>query len=471
MFLGGTERMKKTRSLALIMSAALFAAACGSSSKSSSSTASTPTVASSTSAAATTTPSTTGGSATAPSDTSAAVTTDGVTTTPTNLTVPDNADQGVKGDSINIGWMGDATGPTATSSGVQGKGVEAAVKYINDNGGVLGRKLTLSEKDVQFNADLAKTGYNSIVHDEKVLTLLDTGPSTDSLAVVPDIEKDGIPVLGPALTINQFLPVPNFYSLFPHYGNQADAMVASLDDRVDAPLKVVMFAAEVASAQEVIDNVKRATEAHNGTYVGDVTYNATTPNFADAVTKVIDLINSSGANAIVIHGGSSHGLGIITELVAQGIKLPIAGIAGLADPVMYTQGPPETAQLLESAHAFVPAVYDCSECKVIRDAVKGTDYEQYTKSPFFSFGWLEVMMTVQAMNRAATASGKLTWETMNTAIKAGPLDTGGLTCPVDFSKSNYSACAIMFKWDTDHLVPTKPVADWPALNTFVPTAG
>src|SRR5690606_33790680 len=63
--------------------------------------------------------------------------------------VPDNPAEGVTADSIVLGWMGDVTGPTASSQGFNLRGAEAAVEYYNAQGGVLGRQIELVALDDQ----------------------------------------------------------------------------------------------------------------------------------------------------------------------------------------------------------------------------------------------------------------------------------------------------------------------------------
>ena len=93
------------------------------------------------------------------------------------LSVADNPDNGVTSDSIKVGWMGDLTGPTASSQAFNSHGIEAYFTCANERGGVLGRMFDYLPSDDEFSAEKAAVNFTKLTEDDKVLALLGLGGS------------------------------------------------------------------------------------------------------------------------------------------------------------------------------------------------------------------------------------------------------------------------------------------------------
>lgn len=379
-----------------------------------------------------------------------------------DASVPDNPDFGVEEDRILIGWMGDATGPTASAQAFNLHGAEAAVEWYNENGGVLGRELELVVKDDQFSAETATTNFAALTQDDNVLAVVNMGGSHISTALMPRVAEAGIPVVSLPQTIDVQLEVDNAYSNIAHYGDEADVAIAYVGQQIDGVenASVAVVQLELPSGDEWDTYIEQSVVDGGGTYAGRVLLNPGAPDYAGAVTQLEQLISSDDVNYLAIHGAPANGLGMVTEMVARGIDVPIVGIHGMAGGTIYLEGPQESADLIRGVHSFLPATSDCETCQVIRDFVPGTEWEDDIIELNFSDGWQDVMITVEAMERAAEADGELSWDTMNTALHAAPFDTGGLTCEVDWTESQHSPCAAPFEWVDDHLEVVGGFDEW-----------
>lgn len=371
-------------------------------------------------------------------------------------TVPDSPDSGVSSDTIRIGWMGDVTGPTAAAQGFNLAGSQAAVAWINEGGGVLGRELELDVRDDQYSPESMASNYTVLTKDDPVLALVQMG---NGVSLMPDVEADGIPLISPPQTIDVQLEIPNVYNDLAHYGDEADVAVAYMGDELgsveDAVVAVVQL--EVPSGDEWNSYIQQTVEDQGGTYAGRLTINASAPDFNGLVVQLEQMIRDDGVNFVAFHGAPEHGLGLITAMVSRGITdVPIVGIHGLAGATIFTEGPPEAEELLAAAHSFLSSQGDCEMCATIREFVKGTEWEEEAVELNFSDGWHEVLIAAEAAKRAAEASGELTWETMNQGLTSGEFDTGGLTCNPDWSQSNHSPCAAVFRWNGEYMAPVQP---------------
>lgn len=372
---------------------------------------------------------------------------------------PDAPDFGVTSDTVRIGWMGDVTGPTAAAQGFNLLGAEAAVAWVNENGGVLGRELELVVEDDQYSPETMTSTFASLTQDNPVLAIIQCGNCT---AMMPDFASTGIPLISPPQTVNTQLEVPNVFNDLAHYADQADAAIAYVGDQLgsveDANVAVVHL--EVPSGAEWDAFIRQSLERAGGNYVGALAVNVSAPDFASLVTQLGQMIDGDGVNYVAFHGAPEQALGLISEMVAQGRNdTPVVGIHGLAGNTIYTEGPPEAAELLAAAHSFLSPLSDCEMCATIRDFVAGTEWEEASAELNFSDGWHEILIAVEAAERAA-ANGDLSWEGMVASLSEAPFDVGGLTCDVDWTQGNQSTCIAIYQWDEDHMEPVRPFEDY-----------
>ncbi|HSG80245.1 MAG TPA: ABC transporter substrate-binding protein [Acidimicrobiia bacterium] len=396
--------------------------------------------------------------------TAATTTTAAAATTTAAANVADNPDFGVTSDTIKIGWMGDATGPTASAQALNLYGSQAFVAWLNANGGVQGREIELVVKDDEFNAEKALTNFTSLVQDEKVLGIIHLGGSHISTAIMPEVGELGIPVIGQPQNIDIQLLTPNSYNNIAHYGDQADVATLRMADLLGGVenVKVMVIQLELPSGDEWNAYIENSVTGAGGTYVGRLLLNAGAPDYTGVVTELGQKVDAGEVNYVAFHGAPAHALGTLTEMKTQGVEVPFVGIHGLAGSTVYTEGQLEAGDVVEGIHSFLPATSDCEGCGMIRDFVAGTEWEEDVVHINFTHGWVDMMITVQAIERAAAGSGELSWTTMNAALTGGPFDVSGLTCDTDWSSQNFSPCATPFAWNYELgvLEPVGGFAQW-----------
>jgi len=86
------------------------------------------------------------------------------------------------------------------------------VAQINKAGGIKGRKLELIVYDTQGDATKAVQGVNKLIKDDKVVAIIGPSTTSDSMAVIPVIEKAEIPLISCVAGIKITDPVKNGYS-------------------------------------------------------------------------------------------------------------------------------------------------------------------------------------------------------------------------------------------------------------------
>jgi branched-chain amino acid transport system substrate-binding protein len=373
--------------------------------------------------------------------------------------VPDNEANGVTSDTITIGWMGDLTGPTASAQSFNAHGLESYVDCLNERGGVLGRDVEVLFEDDQFAPENAAVNYTKLVQDDKVLAIVNMGNSAISTQLAPRVEQDGIAVFGLPQTIDAQLTGTHFFNNIAHYGDEADGAWAQIVEDIGSAEDAVVagISLELPSGQEWAAYMEQTVEDGGGTYI-DTTYMAPTATEATAqVTQLQKWIDDDGVNYLSLHGAPASALVVLQSMADADIEIPTIGIHGLAANSIWEQGPAAQTALAAGMHSFLPANNDIEASEDMTRCADAAGYAGEELVINFAHGFANGYILEGAL-LAAGETGELSRESFTEALRSEPWDTGGITCPVDWTESQHSPCVAAFTFDEESggMVPKHP---------------
>jgi branched-chain amino acid transport system substrate-binding protein len=108
------------------------------------------------------------------------------------LALPAAAQEGVTATSIKIGVMGPFTGNASSYSKAQ-IGLDAYYKWVNDQGGVHGRKIETVLEDYACDSTKGVAAVKKLIHQDKVFMLHGNSCSAVAMAIKPIVVESGIP--------------------------------------------------------------------------------------------------------------------------------------------------------------------------------------------------------------------------------------------------------------------------------------
>lgn len=364
--------------------------------------------------------------------------------------VPDSDKDGVTKTSIKIGGMGDFTGPTASAQAYNMRGQTSFWEWVNANGGLLGRKVEFIAKDDKYVADTATVNFDNLVNTDKVLTVSGMGGSHISAILDKKMESygpNGLVLVGAHQTTNVEIMSKNFFSNMQAYGDIADVAVAKCLEEVGgvaANLKVATFVLEVPSGAEFAAYMKKKVTEKGGKYVDGVTAPGSATDHTAAVAKLKTIMTAGAVNCIGFHGSPAFGKLFADAMSKAGlVDTPILGIHGLASPVIYESAPKGIAKQLLGIHAF-SGTGSAPGLAPIKAFMVGKPWAVDVANPNFIHGWVDGMIVKAAVEKA-WATGKVTRGSFRKALKS-KFDTQGLSCPIDWTKVQYSPCAAPLNW-------------------------
>jgi len=159
-----------------------------------------------------------------------------VTTVPAQALNPNmGTDPGVTATTIKLGITSPLTGIAAPGYSKIPGAMKAYFDYVNANGGVNGRKITLVSKDDQYIPTTAVAKANELILRDKVFALVGTlgTASTKALTSSTQLSKRGIPSLFVNTGWSGFADkkaYPTTFSILPSYQMEAKIMAKYIKD-------------------------------------------------------------------------------------------------------------------------------------------------------------------------------------------------------------------------------------------------
>lgn len=225
-----------------------------------------------------------------------------------------------QGEPIRIGAVLSATGPVGFIGDPQQKTLELHVKRLNEQGGVLGRKVALNVYDDQSDPNNANTFAKRLIESDKVDVLLGGTVTPSALAMVPYAERAGVPFVSTGGSLLLVDPVKKWVFKTPH----SDRMVAEriLQDMKERGITRIALLSETSGfGQSGRKEVNAAAKNFGITVVGEESYG---PKDTDITPQFTRLRSLQDAQAMLIFCGAGTSPAVAIKNYAQiGMKLPV----------------------------------------------------------------------------------------------------------------------------------------------------
>ncbi|WP_223913388.1 ABC transporter substrate-binding protein [Geobacter sp. AOG1] len=299
---------------------------------------------------------------------------------------------------IKIGGLFAITGPASFLGEPERNTAQMVVDEINAAGGIKGRKLQLIAYDTQGDSTKAKQLVNKLIKNDKVVAII--GPSTtgDTMAVIEDVQRAGIPLVSCAAGSKITEPVKKW--VFKTAQNDSLAVEKIFDYLNKKKItKVAILTVSDGFGSSGREQLKANAAKFGIQIVVDDTYNPKDTDMTPQLTKV----RSSQAQAIVCWG-TNPGPAVVARNVKQlGIKLPLFMSHGVSSKkFIELAGDAAEGIILPSGRVIVSDVlpHHDKQKKSLIAFVK--DYQKHFKVEGDHFGghaWDAVMLLKGAIER------------------------------------------------------------------------
>jgi branched-chain amino acid transport system substrate-binding protein len=247
------------------------------------------------------------------------------------------ADPGITDTEILIGDVEPLTGPPALLGVAASIGHKIAIAEANNAGGINGRKIKYVLEDDGYVTARTIQGVRKVIDVDKVFAMLGISGSGQSIAVMPVLEKAGIPTVIDVAPV-QFLwepPRKNVFVVGQSYEEGIKHLVSFLADK-NPGKKWGLITQDDDYGIAVRDGFDSVVKAKKLNVVYSGNYKKGQQDFSSDMLQLKD----SGAEVFLAGGIIAENVAMMKELEKLNVK-PATGIfwPGRIEPVLKLMGP------------------------------------------------------------------------------------------------------------------------------------
>ena len=244
------------------------------------------------------------------------------------------AEQGVTDTEIVLGGTHPYSGP-ASAYGNIGKGIGAYFSYVNDKGGVNGRKIKYIDKDDGYSPPQAVQLVHQMVEQDKVFAIFDTLGTAVNTALRPYLNQNGVPHLfvatGASTWGKDASKFPWTIGWQPDY--QAEGFLYAQDVLREHPkAKIGVLYQNDDYGEDMNAGLKKGLGSHENMIVKTASYETSDPS----VGSQIATLKASGADTFMIFATPKFAIQAMV-LAAQQSWHPTIYLNNVANAIPYMQ--------------------------------------------------------------------------------------------------------------------------------------
>lgn len=331
-------------------------------------------------------------------------------------------------DDLTLGLISNRTGPTSDIGIPHADGVLDAWKWQNQQGGIDGHIVYITEIECGYDIDCTRDAFNFLATEEEVPLIHGFG-TPDSIAVIPLTNREK----------TVYLPLAYAEELVD--ADNAPYMFVTNADYSTAGRSAVRYVKEMGGSLALarypegfgiapIPAIKDEAERLGVDIVAelDVDYVPT-----DAIEDVLN-IKKSGATHVWLGNTNTSMSVIAAELARQDVDAKIIGNIYAGDEAFIDN----SGRLAEGHLAMYGSVSLSEDDIAMIEEIKKAGYRGASSTHYIR-GWAQGLLAGAAIERAlAENSGELTGETIRQALyDLESFSPGGLIPPVDFSPDDH----------------------------------
>ena len=256
------------------------------------------------------------------------------------------------GAAVELAMISPLTGPLSFVGQDNRAGVLAAVREINQSGGIRGRQIRLTVFDDASNPSQGVVHMQRIASESKYVGVIGSGFSSVGLAVAPIVAASRIPYISMASSAAQVTPAKPYYFMTTATSRLfAYSMAAQL--RKAGIRRIALMNDNGGFGQEGQRNVRELASRYGFTIVEQITFPLTSTSFTAELTRV----KNSNAQALWLWNATSLAVTITKEAKQLGLPQRLVFTGGNASPQFLGPACPEANGALINTYLGPVAQY------------------------------------------------------------------------------------------------------------------
>ncbi|MCQ6279529.1 ABC transporter substrate-binding protein [Bacillus sp. EB600] len=380
----------------------------------------------------------------------------------TSSTGGENA-QGVTKDEILIGHIAPQTGSVAIYDVVR-KGIQSYFNYVNENGGVNGRKLKLIAYDDQYQPAKTVQLAKRLVEKDKVFAMLANVCTPCNAAIKDYVVKTGVPMVLVGSGAKQFVnpPLKNYLgSDVMNYRIEAQVFLNYAINELGTK-KIAIAYQNDDYGKEGLEEINQVIKNYPGvTIVSEVAFLATDTDFSSQAQK----LEQAKPDAIINFASPTPAANLKKAMHKIGLDKPkyIVSSVGANDNKLFQLAGKDVWEGTYSGATYPMPQMVPNDPKMQLFVTRfSKDYPNDSPEGLSQIGWAAAQVMVESLKRTGD---KLTWDNFLNSFNSFDHWEGSIYAGVTFSKDNHFGLTSMFMTQArdGKIVPiTKPITFDPA---------
>lgn len=336
-----------------------------------------------------------------------------------------HAEPGVTKDKIILGSYLPLQSGLAAGATQMKEGTEAYFKYVNDQGGVHGRKIEWIVENDSYNPQQTVAVVKKLVDRDDVFAIVSTLGTVTNLAVLPFLNQRGVPVINPAgghLLLNKPKD-KNVFGILPLSSEIGESMADYAVTKLGAK-RVAIFFQNDQFGKDQRDGAVEYLKSKGMTPVAEASY---VPSDVDVSAQVIAL-RQANPDALILGVIPKHGSLLMKEAQKLGWKPKVVGHNTMADPVVVDLA----GDALEGIYVNLMTAVDTMDRPAVKQANQIlAKYAPKTKPGYYPYlGMAGAVIFVEGAKRAGP---DLTREKLIKALESLSRYEPGVVPPIEWS--------------------------------------
>lgn len=248
-------------------------------------------------------------------------------------TVAQGQERGVTDTEVVIGSSQPLSGPAAFWGLGVGGGMDAYLKFINDQGGIHGRKIRLVLRDDSYLPPRAVANVRELVERIGVFAIVSMIGSANTFAVRDYVVENQVIWITPAAGANLwagFRQKRNLFVTYPSYTDEGRILTSYAAKNLGVK-SVAVFYQNDLYGQGGLLGVKRGVLESKIKLTTAVPYEVTDTDVSGQALK----LRESKADAVILYATPRQGALIVREMAKIGYSPKLLASFTLADPIMF----------------------------------------------------------------------------------------------------------------------------------------
>ena len=341
---------------------------------------------------------------------------------------------GVTKDKIRIGTISPLTGKIAMVGVPIANAIKYHFSYINEQGGIHGRKVEVICEDGKYDPPQAIASLKKLIDRDKIFACASTSGTPITSALNPTVTREKLPSMAPIPSYGIFgLETPPYiFAYGPYYAEQVVFNIEYILFTLKAKNpRIAFFYQDDEFGKDGHRGFKAAVEKYNLNVVATEKY---TRSAIDISSQVLN-IKRAKPDFLIITAIPSHSIMLLKEAKKQGLKVPIFSCANARLEVVIKVAGDAAENYYCAEYIALPNETHIPGMAKLIEVRNKKNPKSKVPPKYYILSYVNALILDKALRDAGE---DLTREKLRSALESiKDLDTKGLTGPISFSPTDH----------------------------------